>query len=142
MKDVTIDNKIMGYIALFEKLTRTELKECLENEDMVIFIVGEKRISEIFERNQDIMSNLRERVNKHVLVAESSRDLLTFVRNLLYRYSLKEIHISWKNGQTDIQVSVDQEEVGKVIGKEGRNIKLFREAVGRFFPIKSMSVKQ
>ncbi|MCL4330290.1 MAG: NusA-like transcription termination signal-binding factor [Candidatus Thermoplasmatota archaeon] len=142
MKEVTIDNKIMGYIAMFEKLTRVELKQCLENEDMIIFVVGERRLQDVFGRNQDIITSLREKLSKQVLVAEASRDLLTLVRNLLFRFSLKEINISWKNGQVDILVSVDPMEVGKLIGKEGRNIKLFREAVGRFFPIKSMNVKQ
>ncbi len=142
MKEVTIDNKIMGYIALFEKLTRVELKQCLENEDMIIFVVGERRLQDVFGRNQDIISNLRDKLNKQVLVAEASRDLLTFVRNLLFRFSLKEVTVTWKGGQTDVLVAVEQMEVGKLIGKEGRNIKLFREAVGRFFPIKSMNVKQ
>lgn len=132
----------MGYIQLFESLTHEHLRECLESEDIVLFIVNEKRIGEIFRKNPNIVSSLKERVNKHIILAEVSKDLLSMTRNILFRYGVKEIHITWKEGQTDIQVSVAQEEVGRVIGKEGRNIKLFREAIGRFFPIHSLSVKQ
>jgi N utilization substance protein A len=39
-------------------------------------------------------------------------------------------------------VGVDPNEVGKAIGKEGRNVKLMKEIVGRFFEIKSLSIKQ
>jgi|SRR5579875_1728444 len=142
MKEVTIDNKIMGYIALFEKIGHVDLKECLENEDMVLFVVGEHRLSELFKRNQNIIAQLREKVNKHILVAEYSRDLLTYVRNLFFRFGVREIIITWKEGQTDILVAVDQNEVGKAIGKEGRNIKLFREAISRAFNIRSVNIKQ
>lgn len=142
MKEVTIDNRILGYIALFEKIGHIELKECIENEDMVLFIVGERKLSELFKRNPDIITQLKDKVNKHILVAETSRDLLTYVKNLFYRYGVKEIHINWKNGQTDILVSVEQSEVGKAIGKEGRNIKLMKEAVSRFYNIKSLNIKQ
>lgn len=142
MKEVTIDNKIMGYIALFEKIGRVELRECLENEDMVLFIVGERKLAELFKRNPNIITSLKDKVNKHILVAEFSRDLLTYVRNVFFRFKVKEIYINWKEGQTDILVSVEQGEVGKAIGKEGRNIKLFREAISRSFNIKSLNIKQ
>ena len=142
MKEVTIDNKIMGYIALFERIGRVELRECLENEDMVLFIVGERKLAELFKRNSNIISELKERVNKHILVAESSRDLVTYVKNLFFRFGVKEVIVTWKEGQTDILVAVDQGEIGKAIGKEGRNIKLFREAISRGFNIKSLNIKQ
>ncbi|MEM3676352.1 MAG: NusA-like transcription termination signal-binding factor, partial [Thermoplasmataceae archaeon] len=91
MKEVTIDNRIMGYIALFEKIGRVSLKECIENEDMVLFVVGEHSLAEMFRRNQNIISQLREKINKHILVAEYSRDLLTYVKNIFFRFGVKEI---------------------------------------------------
>ncbi|OWP57259.1 MAG: antitermination protein NusA [Thermoplasmatales archaeon B_DKE] len=142
MKEITIDNKMMGYIAIFERLSHVELKECLENDDMVLFIVGEKRLADIFNHNKNIVSELKEKVNKHILLAETSRDLLMFVKNLFYRYGVKEIDITWKENMTDILVAVETTEIGKAIGKEGRNIKLLKEAVGRFFPIHSLNIKQ
>lgn len=142
MKEVVIDNKMMGNIQLFEKLSGTEVKQCLENEDMIVYVVGEKRIGDIFQRNPDIIGRVREKTGKHILMAEQSRDLLTFVRNLLLRFGVKEVYVTWKDGETTVQVAVEQENIGKVIGKEGRNIKLFRDAVQRFFNVKNVSVKQ
>lgn len=142
MKEVTIDNKIMGYIALFEKIGRVELRECLENEDMVLFIVGERKLAELFKRNPNVIGTLKEKINKHILVAEFSRDLLTYVKNVFFRFKVKEIYLNWKEGQVDILVGVEQGEIGKAIGKEGRNIKLFREAISRSYNIKSLNIKQ
>ncbi len=140
--EITIDNKLMGYIALFEKVTHESLRECLETEDIVLFIVNEKKIGNIFKYNPEVITILKERIKKHIIMAEASRDLLTMTRNILFRYGIKEIHINWKEGQTDIQVVVAQEEIGRVIGKEGRNIKLFKEVLARYFPVHSLSVKQ
>ncbi|GGM72229.1 hypothetical protein GCM10007108_08070 [Thermogymnomonas acidicola] len=143
MKEVTIDNRIMGYIALFEKLGKVETRECLENEDMILFIVGERRLSDLFKKNPNIISELREKTNKHILVVEYSRDLLTYVRNIFFRFGVKEVEVVWRSGQIDISVSVDQGEIGRAIGKEGRNIKLFREAVQRHFSnVRSLNIKQ
>ncbi len=142
MKDIVVDNKIMGYIAVFEKVARTELLECLENEDMIIFIVGEKRMADIFKRTPNFIADIKQKLTKHILVAEYSRDLLNFVRNVFFRMSVKEIQATWKDGTIDVLVSVDPMEIGKAIGKEGRNIKLFRDTVQRFFKIHSLSIKQ
>ncbi|MCL5439562.1 MAG: NusA-like transcription termination signal-binding factor [Thermoplasmataceae archaeon] len=142
MKDIVVDNKIMGYIAIFEKIAHTELKECLENEDMIVFIVGEKKMAELFKRNPSFVSELKQKTNKHILVAEASHDLINFVRNIFFRLGVKEIQVNWKEGTTDVLVSVDPMEIGKAIGKEGRNIKLFRDTVQRFFNIRNLAIKQ
>ncbi|EQD43631.1 transcription elongation factor NusA-like protein, partial [mine drainage metagenome] len=130
------------YIAIFERIAHTELKECLENEDMIIFIVGEKRMAELFKRNPSFVSELKQKTNKHILVAEASHDLINFVRNIFFRLGVKEIQVNWKGGMTDVLVSVDPMEIGKAIGKEGRNIKLFRDTVQRFFNIRNLAIKQ
>jgi N utilization substance protein A len=141
-KGIVIDNRIIEYRALFARVTKMEVKECMENEDMVVFIIPERKMKEMFERNPDVVNKLREKINKHILLAESSRDLLSFIKNLYFRYGIKEIDIRWNQGQIDIHVGVDPNEVGKAIGKEGRNVKLMKEIVGRFFEIKSLSIKQ
>ncbi len=141
-KGIVIDNRIIEYRALFARVTKMEVKECMENEDMVVFIIPERKMKEMFERNPDVVNKLREKINKHILLAESSRDLLSFIKNLYFRYGIKEIDIRWNQGQIDIHVGVDPNEVGKAIGKEVRNVKLMKEIVGRFFEIKSLSIKQ
>ena len=141
-KGIVIDNRIIEYRALFARVTKIEVKECMENEDMVVFIIQERKMAEMFKRNPDVVNRLREKINKHILIAESSRDLLSFIKNLYFRYGVKEIDIRWNQGQIDIHVGVDPNEVGKAIGKEGRNVKLMKEIVGRFFEIKNLSIKQ
>jgi N utilization substance protein A len=109
---------------------------------MILFIVGERKLQDLFRRNENALATIRERTNKHVLVAEQSRDLITFVRNIFHRFGVREIIVTWKEGNTDVLVGVNQNDVGKAIGKEGRNIKLFREAIVRAFNVRSVNIKQ
>ena len=141
-KGIVIDNRIIEYRALFARVTKIEVKECMENEDMVVFIIQERKMAEMFKRNPDVVNRLREKINKHILIAESSRDLLSFIKNLYFRYGVREIDIRWNQGQIDIHVGVDPNEVGKAIGKEGRNVKLMKDIVGRFYEIRNLSIKQ
>ncbi|MCL4356459.1 MAG: NusA-like transcription termination signal-binding factor [Candidatus Thermoplasmatota archaeon] len=141
-KGIVIDNRIIEYRALFARVTKIEVKECMENEDMVVFIIQERKMAEMFKRNPDVVNRLREKINKHILIAESSRDLLSFIKNLYFRYGVREIDIRWNQGQIDIHVGVDPNEVGKAIGKEGRNVKLMKDIVSRFYEIRNLSIKQ
>ena len=90
----------------------------------------------------NFVADLRQKTNKHILVAETSRDLINFVRNIFFRLGVKEIQVNWKEGSIDILVTVEPMEIGKAIGKEGRNIKLFRDTVQRFFNIRNLAIKQ
>ena len=109
---------------------------------MIIFLVGEKRMAEMFKRTPNFVADLRQKTNKHILVAETSRDLINFVRNIFFRLGIKEIQVNWKEGSIDVLVTVEPMEIGKAIGKEGRNIKLFRDTVQRFFNIRNLAIKQ
>ncbi|AAT42841.1 NusA-like transcription termination signal-binding factor [Picrophilus oshimae] len=142
MNEITIDNKTLENIKLFESYAKTRVYECLENEEMILFVVGERKLAEIFKRNPDIISALKEKINKRILLAEYSSDLLTFVKNLFFKYEIREIEIYWKENQTTIYLTIAPENIGRAIGKDSRNIKLMKDAVSRYFHIKSIIIRQ
>lgn len=142
MNEITIDNQTMGYIKLFESYTRTNVYECIENEEMVLFVVGERKLADIFKKHENIIPDLKAKINKRILMAEFSNDLLTFVHNLFYRYDVKEIDLIWKENITNVFIEIAPENIGKAIGKDSRNIKLMRDAISRYFKIKNVIIKQ
>ncbi len=142
MNEITIDNKTLESIKLFESYAKTRVYECLENEEMILFVVGERKLAEIFKRNPDIISALKEKINKRILLAEYSNDLLTFVKNLFFKYEIREIEIYWKENQTTIYLTIAPENIGRAIGKDSRNIKLMKDAVSRYFHVKSIIIRQ
>jgi len=142
MNEITLDNTTLGYIKLFESYTKTNVYECLENEEMVLFVVGERKLEEIFKKHEKIITDLKDKINKRILMAEYSPDLLTFVHNLFFRYDVKEIDLIWKDNATNVFVSIAPENIGRAIGKESRNVKLMRDAIARYFKIKNVIIKQ
>ncbi|KJE49435.1 MULTISPECIES: NusA-like transcription termination signal-binding factor [Acidiplasma] len=142
MNEITLDNTTLGYIKLFESYTKTNVYECLENEEMVLFVVGERKLAEIFKKHEKIITDLKDKINKRILMAEYSPDLLTFVHNLFFRYDVKEIDLIWKDNATNVFVSIAPENIGRAIGKESRNVKLMRDAIARYFKIKNVIIKQ
>ncbi len=54
MNEITLDNTTLGYIKLFESYTKTNVYECLENEEMVLFVVGERKLAEIFKKHEKL----------------------------------------------------------------------------------------
>ena len=85
---------------------------------------------------------MKAKINKRIVMAEFSPDLLTFTRNLFYRYGVSEINLIWKDSITNIFVGIASENIGKAIGKDSRNIKLMRDAISRYFKIKNVIIKQ
>ncbi len=142
MNEITVDNQTMGYIKLFESYARTSVYECLENEEMVLFVVGERKLADIFKKHENIIADLKTKINKRILMAEFSSDLLTFIHNLFYRYDVKEIDLIWKENITNVFIAIAPENIGKAIGKDSRNIKLMRDAIARYFKIKNVIIKQ
>ncbi len=142
MNEITMDNETIGYIKLFESYTRTNVFECLENEEMALFVVGEHKLAEIFKKNENIIADLKTKINKRIIMAEFSSDLLTFTKNLFYRYGINEINLIWKDNITNIFVGIAPENIGRAIGKDSRNIKLMRDAIARYFKIKNVIIKQ
>ncbi|MEM0139464.1 MAG: NusA-like transcription termination signal-binding factor [Ferroplasma sp.] len=142
MSEITIDNETIGYIKLFESYARTNVYECLENEEMILFVVGEHKLADIFKKHENIIADLKSKINKRIVMAEFSADLLTFTKNLFYRYGVNEINLSWKDNITNIFVGIAPENIGKAIGKDSRNIILMRDAIARYFKIKNVIIKQ
>ncbi len=142
MNEITIDNQTIGYIKLFESYARTNVYECLENEEMVLFVVGERKLADIFKKHENIIADLKTKINKRIIMAEFSSDLLTFIHNLFYRYDVREIDLIWKENITNVFIAIAPENIGKAIGKDSRNIKLMRDAIARYFKIKNVIIKQ
>ena len=74
MNEITLDNQTIGFIKLFESYTRTNVFECLENEEMVLFVVGEHKLADIFKKHENIIADLKAKINKRIVMAEFSPD--------------------------------------------------------------------
>lgn len=121
-------------INLFEEETGATVRDCISNE-RAYFLVEEGEAGLAIGKNGTNVKKLQDLLNKHVKVFEYSSDDEELVENLVPQ--AEEIDIE----DNEVTVSVDRREKGRVIGKEGENIKILREFLRRNSELEGLDVE-
>ncbi|MDI6855945.1 MAG: NusA-like transcription termination signal-binding factor [Candidatus Thermoplasmatota archaeon] len=135
--NVKFDTTTIQHIKLFENLTSAKVKDCLVTQDKIIFVVPRGELGKAIGRQSYNLKNLKLLLKKDVDILEHSENLAQFIKNIFYRYKVKDVKI--EEGRAII--TVDPLDKGKAIGKGSRNLKIARELVRRHYQIKSLVVR-
>ncbi|MDI6707640.1 MAG: NusA-like transcription termination signal-binding factor [Candidatus Thermoplasmatota archaeon] len=135
--NVKFDTTTLQHIKLFENLTSAKVKDCLVTQDKIIFVVPRGELGKAIGRQSYNLKNLKLLLKKDVDILEHSENLAQFIKNIFYRYKVKDVKI--EEGRAII--TVDPLDKGKAIGKGSRNLKIARELVSRHYQIKSLVVR-
>ena len=135
MVKITLDDQSLRYITLFENITQTRVKDCLELYNTLYFIVDTGQLQFALGRNGLKVKRLRAMLKKNIKIIEYSPNTERFIRNIFHEFPVKEITIEEdgedKNKNKVAYVSVDIRDKGKVIGRDSRNLKVAREIINR-----------
>lgn len=141
MAEITFTGETIQYVSLFQDLTRTTVVDCVDTADRLIFVVREGEIARAIGKGGEHVATLRRRVNKEVHVVEYSDDPKAFIANVFRSYDVKKVEVETReNGVVHATVTVDPAKKGRAIGKEGKNLRVFRDLIARHHPIQSVSV--
>lgn len=120
-------------IAEFESLTGATVKDCLIAENAVAFIVKQGDLGRAIGKKGSNITRVRNSFARQVLVFEDSDDLEQFVRNLFGAIAVKNINVHEKMESKTAFVTVDEQDRGSAIGRDGNRIKLGRALLLRRF---------
>jgi len=126
-------------LTLFENMTNVSVKDCLINDDAVYFIVEKGKIGLAIGKNGNSIKNVERVVGKKVKVFEYSPDPVEFTKNLIPQ--AREVNIIENEGSRSIEVKIDRNNKGFVIGRQGEKIKIYREILKRVHDISDLQVK-
>ncbi|MCD6461969.1 MAG: NusA-like transcription termination signal-binding factor, partial [Thermoplasmata archaeon] len=140
MKEITLTTELLQYITLFESATGVVVKDCLEMDDHLIFIVKEGQATKAIGKKGVNMARLREILKRRLRVIEFSPDPAVFLMNIFRTYEPVKVEFSRKRNIIHATVFVHIENKARAIGKEGHNLRIAREIVRRHFEIESVSV--
>ncbi len=140
MVSITFNGQTLQYISLFERVTRTRVKDCIETDEKIIFIVTEGQISKAIGKGGIHITKLRNMMNKPIQVIEYSDNPEKFLANIFRNYNVKNVEIEPHDKIIHATVTVDAKEKARAIGKEGKNLKLARNIIARHHNIQSVSV--
>lgn len=122
---ITYDQRTIGVIATFEKLTNTTVKNCVM-ESTVLFVVKEGDAGKAIGKQGMNIKKLSALLKKPVRVVEYSEDPVQFVKNLTKNTNSKVY--KGTNGEVIIQPSTGKDK-GLILGRDKQHLKMLQDLV-------------
>jgi len=127
------DTDIINVINAFEKLTKTEVRDCICS-DAVYFLINTGKMAITIGKNGQNIKNAERILKKPIKVFEWNEGIEEFIKNMIPQ--AQKISI---NGEK-VTVTITVETRGAVIGRGGGNIKAIREFLSRNSNIKELKI--
>jgi N utilization substance protein A len=138
--EIALDTETLGYIRLFEERTGARVKDCLEAEDKLVFLVYPGDIPKAVGPAGTLVERLKGMLKKEIQVVEFDEDPEVLARNVFFAYQPKSVALSPKGKGRHATVTVDPAWKARAIGKSGKNLKIARAILMRHTDIHSVSV--
>lgn len=140
MPERVLDTQALGFIRVFEETTGAHVKDCLEAEDRVVFLVAPGDILKAVGPGGAVVDRLKDAMHREIQVVEYSDDAATLARNIFYFFSPHDVAVGPKGRGLHATVTVDPAWKARAIGKAGKNLKVARAILLRHTNIQSVSV--
>jgi transcription termination/antitermination protein NusA len=140
MPEIAFDTESLGYIRLFEERTGARVKDCLEAEDKLVFLVYPGDIHKAVGPGGVLVDRLKGMLKKEIQVVEWADDAEGLARNIFYFYNPKRVDLAPKGKGRHATVTVDAAWKARAIGKAGKNLKIARAILMRHTDVQSVSV--
>lgn len=120
---ITYDQKAIGVIMTFEKLTKAHVKNCVMDKT-VLFVVKEGDAGKAIGKNGMNIQKLSKLLKKPVRIVEYSEDPITFVKNLIKNTNSKV----YKSREGEITIEPhSSKDKGIILGRDKQNLKLIQD---------------
>ncbi len=130
---IKFTSETIGYINLFENLTRSRVKDCYILKDEVIFIVHEGEAGKAIGRDGVNIKKASMMLKKKIKVVEFNSNPEKFVENMI---SPQKGKIYMKDDNTLMIEGKGARFKEAVLGRERQNLKELQEIVSNYFGIK------
>ncbi|MEM0349017.1 MAG: NusA-like transcription termination signal-binding factor [Candidatus Caldarchaeum sp.] len=140
---VKLTEKEIKYIQMFEAVTGAAVVDCVDDEDIITFVVRQGDLKKALTGHGAKIKELVRIFRKRIKVVEYSTEVTVFIKNLLYPAEVIEpVRVSEKpDGKKIAVVNVNLRDKGVAIGKDGKNINLARLLVKRHFNIDHVAIQ-
>jgi N utilization substance protein A len=134
----TFDTDAIRLITVFENITGAPVKDCIVSDEAIYFLIEEGKVGIAIGKNGNNIKHAEKMIGKSIKVFEFSSDISKFLKNMIPQANMIKI----TNGsEVVVEIKVDKTDRGLVIGRDGRNLKLFKEFLQRSHGINNLVVK-
>ncbi|MBI4439353.1 NusA-like transcription termination signal-binding factor [Candidatus Woesearchaeota archaeon] len=137
MEKIRYDINTMKFISLFESLSGARVKDCIEIEDGLLFVIEPGEMGRAIGKNGSNIKRLESAIKKSVKVVEFNDDAGEFVRALLYPTVPDEVAFE---GEIITITGRDIRTRGIIIGRDRSRINQIKQIVGRYFKVSEIKV--
>ena len=135
---IKYDIQALQRMAHFEKVTHSRLKDLIENETKMFFIIENGQLRKALGPQMKNVKRLEELFKKKIKIIEFDSLVTKFVVNVLA--PLKVVDIKEVDGIITI-TGPDQKTKGLMIGARAANLRMYESIVQKYFPdIKELKV--
>ena len=127
----------MKYITLFETFTRAKVKDAVENQQTLIFIVQEGEMGKAIGKGGATIKRLENTLKRKIKIVEFSDDVKEFIRHYIFPLKVNEIA---QEEETITITGPDTKTKGLLIGRDSKNLNQLLYMVKRYFKISSIKV--
>jgi N utilization substance protein A len=136
---VTFDTDTIRLINLFENITGAPVKDCLVAENIVYLVIDEGKVGIAIGKNGNSVKHAENIIGKTIKLFEYSSNLEKFVKNLIPQAN--EVKTDKKEGKLIVEIRVEKKDRALVIGRDSKNLKLFKEILHRNHKIDELIVR-
>ncbi len=127
----------INYINVFARLTHSNVKDCIIEQDKLIFVVWGPDITKAIGKAGSNIRKARAIFKKDIHVVAYDANIIKFVANLLYPLKVDNITLEGKT----IKITVEDSSIkGKIFGRSRENLKRIQDITKRHFNIEEIRV--
>ncbi len=137
---VKLSEESIRYLTLFESLTGASVKDCIVQDEKVIFVVKKGDMGIAIGRGGINVERAREIIGKKIEIVEHSDDPVEFITNIFKPIKIN-VKIIEKSNKKIAVINVNPQYKGLLIGKGGKNINKAKELARRHHNIDDIVVR-
>ena len=140
---LTLDNKMLQTMQLFEKITRAKLKSCFEdNFNNLVFVVDQGQIQRALGKGMCNLDKLKSVfVSKKLRIIEYNSDVKMFIKNVVRPVKLAQVTSEvGASGTIYVMAAKDIKDRGLLIGRNAQNLRNSEFLVKQFFELVELKV--
>ena len=127
----------MKTITLFEGITTAKVKDCIDTEAMLIFVVESLEMGKAIGRRGANIRKIEDMFKRKIRVVEYSPEKTKFLANLLH--PANNFQIMEEDGLIKIRAG-DLKTRGYIIGRNASNLRMMEGIMRRYFEVKEIKV--
>ena len=132
---VVLATKTIQSINFFQNLTGSSVIDCIDEDNMLYFVVAKGQYGLTVGKGGEKIKNAEKVFRKPIKVIEYADDAVSFIKNVVP--SATDIIVK----DNFVEIKIKPNERSKVIGKQGKNIKVINKFLKRLFSLEGLKIK-